>query len=286
MRDGSNLIEFNYFPFQVLKLFGNFVHGKSLDLKLVECLQLFEFAHFIQCNSLIHACTEEISIQIGVSKKLAGIRYQRFSSLESYQIVRKSIKLSILLIFTQQQLWLWWLLISENLCRLFRTSFVMPWDQKTFITRPMNFLEWAELMETIVNLLSLIISHLKYVEQLTWATRQPMLRRSNRILEHDLKKDFITDNYGLVGIIFRAIIVLEHVRKHNEHLASDHVMELFDLEIMRRTRTVLLQVYTRRYNVRLMTGQRTRTFRQVFKVILQSPFLIASHALFLIRIWK
>ena len=87
MRDGSNLIEFDFFPFQVLKLFGNFVHGISLDLKLVEYLQLFEFAHFIQCNSLIHACTEEISIQIGVSKELAGIRDQRHSSLEFYHIV-------------------------------------------------------------------------------------------------------------------------------------------------------------------------------------------------------
>ena len=110
-----------------------------------------------------------------------------------------------------------------------------------------------------------------------------MLRRSNRMQEYDLKKDFITDNYGLVGIIIRGIIALEHVRKHNEHLASQNVMELFDLEITRRTRTVLLQVCTRRYNVRLMTGQRTRKFRQVFKVILQSPPPIGSHALFLIR---
>ena len=111
-----------------------------------------------------------------------------------------------------------------------------------------------------------------------------MLRRSNRIQEYDLKKDFITDNYGLVGIIFRGIIALEHVRKHNEHLASQNVMELFDLEIIRRTRTVLLQVYTRRYNVRLMTGQRTRKFRKVFKVILQSPSPIGSNALLLISI--
>ena len=228
MRDGSNLIEFDFFPFQVLKLFGNFVHGISLDLKLVEYLQLFEFAHFIQCNSLIHACTEEISIQIGISKELAGIRDQRHSSLEFYHIVWESIKLSVLLIFLQQQLWLWWLLILENLCLLFRTSFVMSWDQKTSITRLMNFLGWAELMETIVKLLWLIISHLKFVEQLTWTIwltfRQPMLRRSKRILEYDLKNDFITDNYGLVGIILRGIIALEHVRKHNEHLASQNVM--------------------------------------------------------------
>ena len=149
MRDGSNLIEFDFFPFQVLKLFGNFVHGLSLDLKLVEYLQLFEFAHFIQCNSLINACTEEISIQIGVSKELAGIRDQRHSSLEFYHIVWESIKLSVLLIFLQQQLWLWWLLILENLCLLFRTSFVMSWDQKMSIMRLMNFLGWAELLETI-----------------------------------------------------------------------------------------------------------------------------------------
>ena len=91
VRDGFNLIEFDFFPFQVLHLFGNFVHGISLDLQLVEYLQLFEFAHFIQCNSLIHACTEEISVHIGISKELAGIWDQRFTSLECYQNVWKSI---------------------------------------------------------------------------------------------------------------------------------------------------------------------------------------------------
>ena len=149
VRDGSNLIEFDFFPFQVLQLFGNFVHGISLDLQLVEYLQLFEFAHFIQCNSLVHACTEEISVHIGISKELAGIGDQRFISLECYQIVWKSIKLSVSLIFIQQQLWLWWLLTLENLCLLFRTSFVMSWNQKTSTTLLMNFLGWAELMEII-----------------------------------------------------------------------------------------------------------------------------------------
>ena len=91
VRDGFNLIEFDFFPFQVLHLFGNFVHGISLDLQLVEYLQLFEFAHFIQCKSLIHACTEEISVHIGISKELAGILDQRFPSLECYQNVWKSI---------------------------------------------------------------------------------------------------------------------------------------------------------------------------------------------------
>lgn len=102
------------------------------------------------------------------------------------------------------------------------------------------------------------------------------------MLEYDLKKDFITDNYGLVGIIFRGIIALEHIHKKNEHLASQNALELFDLETIRRTKTVLLQICTRTYNVRLNTGQRTRKFRQVFKVILKSPTLIGSDSLDLI----
>lgn len=73
VRDGSTLIEFDFFPYQVLKLFGDYVHGVSLDLKLVEYLQLFEFAHFIQCTSLVDDCTAEISFLIGISKELAGI---------------------------------------------------------------------------------------------------------------------------------------------------------------------------------------------------------------------
>jgi len=66
------LIEFDFFPYQVLKLFGDYVHGVSLDLKLVEYLQLFEFAHFIQCTSLVDDCTAEISFLIGISKELAA----------------------------------------------------------------------------------------------------------------------------------------------------------------------------------------------------------------------
>ena len=93
------------------------------------------------------------------------------------------------------------------------------------------------------------------------------------MMEYDLKKDFITDNYGLVGIIFRGIIALEHVRKHDEHLASQNVVEQFELEIIRRTKTVLLQICRRRYNVRLKTGQRTRKFRLVFKMI---PKILSS----------
>ena len=47
-----------------------------MELKLVEYLQLFEFAHFIQCNSLIEDCKAEISFHVGISKELAGIRNQ------------------------------------------------------------------------------------------------------------------------------------------------------------------------------------------------------------------
>ena len=89
------------------------------------------------------------------------------------------------------------------------------------------------------------------------------------MMEYDIKNDFITDDYGIVGIILRDVLALEHVRNNNEHLASQNILDIFDLEIMRRTKTVLLQICTRRYDFCLNTGQRTRKFRQVFRAMLK-----------------
>ena len=43
----QNLIEFEMFSFEILKFFGDYVHRIPLTLNLVENLQFFEFAHFI-----------------------------------------------------------------------------------------------------------------------------------------------------------------------------------------------------------------------------------------------
>lgn len=85
------------------------------------------------------------------------------------------------------------------------------------------------------------------------------------MLDYDLRRDFITDNYGLVGIIFHGIMAFNHVRNNDEQLASQNVQEVCDLEIMRRTKTVLLQICSRTYNIRLSNGQRTIKFWKVFK---------------------
>lgn len=48
----SKLIEFETFPFELLKFFGDYVHRIPFQLNLVENMQFFEFSHFINSPSL------------------------------------------------------------------------------------------------------------------------------------------------------------------------------------------------------------------------------------------
>ena len=104
----------------------------------------------------------------------------------------------------------------------------------------------------------------KTLNVIGWTIQESQLRRSNRTRDNDLKREFITDNYGLVEIIFRSIIALKNFH-NDEQLAPQNFLEVCDLEIMRRTRTILRQICSRSYNIRLQTGQRTRKFSQAFK---------------------
>ena len=119
-------------------------------------------------------------------------------------------------------------------------------------------------------------NHHKAFNILGWTFHESQLRRSNRMVDNDLKKDFITDNFGLVGIIFRSIIALEHFHNHDEQQESRNFLEVCDLETMRRTKTILRQICSRSYNIRLQTGQRTRKYSQVFKDIFLHWFWISD----------